>query len=140
VTPETTEPIASSLALAGWIALALGPLAPRAAQAVAGLAVPLVLALIYTGVMLVHFPTAEGGFGSLAEIAALFDDPWLLLAGWVHFLAFDLLIGAWIARKAAREGMAHWLVLPCLFLTLMAGPAGWLALQSLRPLTRKVAA
>jgi hypothetical protein len=140
MTSEIVFSLTSPLAMLGWLALACAPLAPRAAQIAAGLVIPLVLALIYAALMLVHFPTASGGFGSLADVEALFANPWLLLAGWIHFLAFDLLIGAWIARTAAREGMAHGLVLPCLFLTLMAGPAGWLLFQALRPLTRKVPA
>lgn len=140
MTPETIFGLTSPLALTGWVVLAASPLHPRAAQMVAGLAIPVLLGLIYAVLMAVHFPTANGGFGSLAEVAALFSNPWLLLAGWVHFLAFDLLIGAWITRTAAREGVSHWLVLPCLFLTLMAGPAGWLLFLALRPLTRRVPA
>jgi len=31
-------------------------------------------------------------------VAQLFENRWLLLAGWVHYLAFDLFIGAWETR------------------------------------------
>jgi len=50
----------------------------------------------------------------------------LLLAGWVHYLAFDLFIGSWEVEDAAANGIPHWLLLPCLFLTLMVGPVGLL--------------
>ena len=63
----------------------------------------------------------------------------VLLAGWVHYLAFDLLVGAWIVRTARAEGIPHWAVMPCLILTFLFGPAGLLAFAILRfTLTRKV--
>ncbi len=139
MTPESLFALTSPLALAGWIALALSPLSPRVTQMVAT-AVGAALGVLYTGLMLANFPTASGGYGSLADVAALFANPWLLLAGWVQYLAFDLLIGAWIARTAARDGVAHWRVLPCLALTFLFGPAGWLLFQAQRPLTRTVPA
>jgi hypothetical protein len=46
------------------------------------------------------------------------------LAGWIHYLAFDLFVGAWEVRDAQRQGIHHLLVIPCLLATLMAGPAG----------------
>ena len=58
---------------------------------------------------------------------ALFTDPDVALAGWIHYLAFDLFIGAWVLRDARRRGIAHWqvlLIVPFLFLL---GPAGLLA-------------
>ncbi len=54
-----------------------------------------------------HFGGSKGGSGSLAEVSMLFQDPWLLLAGWVHYLAFDLFIGSWEARDAARSGIPY---------------------------------
>ena len=46
---------------------------------------------------------AEGGFGSLADVATLFQKQELLLAGWIHYLAFDLFIGAWEVRDCAAQ-------------------------------------
>jgi Domain of unknown function (DUF4281) len=59
-------------------------------------------------------------------------QPWLLLAGWVHYLCFDLLVGCWEVRDAHGRGVPHLLVMPCLFLTFMFGPAGWLLYQGVR--------
>lgn len=132
MTPDMLFQVANPLALAGWIALALAPLAPRVAPLVAGWAIPLVLAVGYSAVMLGHFAGATGGYGSLPDVMALFDRPWIALAGWVHYLAFDLLIGAWQVRTARAEGIAHGLVLPCLGLTFLFGPAGFLAFAALR--------
>jgi hypothetical protein len=66
----------------------------------------------------VFFPgvsPAEGGFGTLAEVKALFSVDALLLAGWIHYLAFDLFIGAWIVRDSQTHDLRHWVVIPCLF-------------------------
>ena len=77
--------------------------------------------------MLAFWSRAPGGFGSLAEVMALFTMPEIALAGWIHYLAFDLFVGAWEVRTARREGIAFLLVLPCLVLTFLFGPAGFLA-------------
>ena len=63
---------------------------------------------------------------------ALFRDPWIALAGWLHSLAFDVFVGAWAVRTARREGTAFPLVAPCLPLTFLFGPAGLLAFAVLR--------
>jgi hypothetical protein len=62
----------------------------------------------------------------------LFQNKWLLLAGWIHYLAFDLFIGSWQVRDAAKQGISHWLVIPCLALTFMFGPIGLLLYFLLR--------
>ena len=133
--PDTMFQIANPVALIGWLALALSPLAPRITQIVAGLVIPLLMSVLYAGLILANWSTAPGGFGSLAQVMALFTSPPVALAGWVHYLAFDMLIGAWIARTAARNGISHLLVLPCLALTFLFGPIGFLAFSALRALS-----
>ncbi len=136
--PDQLFQLANPLVLLGWLALALSPLAPRAAQVIA-VTVPLILSIAYTGLVLAFWSQAPGGFSSLAEVQALFTDPQIALAGWVHYLAFDLFVGAWIVRTARAEGIAHALVLPCLALTFLFGPAGFLAFAIIRfSLVRKV--
>jgi hypothetical protein len=65
----------------------------------------------------------------------LFSNPWLLLAGWIHYLAFDLLVGSWEARDAHDRGVRHLLVVPCLILTFLFGPIGWLIYLGIRTRT-----
>lgn len=132
MTPDALFQIANPLALVGWIALALSPLAPRAADALAGYAIPLALSVLYTALILVHWTSAEGGYDSLANVMRLFDFPGAALAGWVHFLAFDLFVGGWIARRAREARIPHIAVLPCLALTFLFGPIGLLAFLALR--------
>lgn len=132
MTPDVLFQAANALALVGWLALALGPLAPRAMGLVGGMAVPLVLSGGYAAVVLSHWSAGQGGFDSLASVEQLFKSRWLLLAGWVHYLAFDLLVGAWQLRTARREGIPHLHLLPCLLATFLFGPAGYLLFQLLR--------
>ncbi len=128
---------AGALAMAGWLALAVAPGAPLANWRIAGVAVPAALSALYLVLLAIHAPGAEGGFGSLAEVGALFRTEGVLLAGWVHYLAFDLGIGAWIARRGTREGMNPWLIRLCLPPTFLAGPLGFLLFLGLRAATVK---
>ena len=130
--PHTLFQITSPLAMLGWLALALSPLAPRLADWVAALVIPALLSVAYTALILVHWSDAPGGFDSLANVMALFTNPAVALAGWVHYLAFDLFVGAWITRTARAEAIPHLLILPCLVLTFLFGPAGLLAFLILR--------
>ena len=68
----------------------------------------------------------EGGFGSLQDVMLLFKNESAVLAGWVHYLAFDLLIGRWIATDASSHKISKWFVAPCLVCTFMFGPVGFL--------------
>ncbi len=130
--PDTLFSTASMLAVLGWATLALSPLSPRWSDRIAGLGIPLVLAVGYSALVLAFWSRAPGGFDTLPNVMALFTMPQIALAGWVHYLAFDLLIGAWIARTARDEEISHLLVLPCLVLTFLFGPAGFLAFTALR--------
>jgi hypothetical protein len=130
--PETLFQTANQLALLGWLALFASPFAPRLAATWAGLITPLILSAGYSALILVHWASASGGFGSLPELAQLMDNPWVLLAGWIHYLAFDLLVGAWEVRVARKEAIPHVLLMPCLALTFLLGPAGFLTFQALR--------
>ena len=63
---------------------------------------------------------------------ALFTQPEVALAGWLHYLAFDLFVGAWETRVGREERIPHLLVIPCLLLTFMFGPIGFVAFLALR--------
>ena len=71
-----------------------------------------------------------------AKVRQLFERPGLLAAGWLHYLAFDVFVGTWIAERCAREGRSHAWVVPLLLMTFLFGPLGLLAyalLRSVRP-------
>lgn len=139
MTADQLFQLSSPLALLGWLVLVAAPLAPRIAQVVAAAAIPLLLSLAYAGLILAFWSGAPGGFGTLTEVQTLFTHPHIALAGWLHYLAFDLFLGAWEVRTARAEGIPHWAVLPCLVLTFLFGPAGLLAFAALRfTIARKV--
>lgn len=126
---------ASTLALSGWVILALAiAFRWRALRDwVPGLIIPLILATLYTAIIAIHWWRAEGGFNSLADVGKLFQSDWLLLAGWVHYLAYDLFIGTWIARDAETRRLPRWLLIPVLPLAFLFGPAGlllWIMLRT----------
>src|SRR4051812_402101 len=115
--PEQLFSIVNAVALASWLLLAIWPRGVRARQAVAGFVVPSLLAGVYVVLIATQWSRSEGGFSSLSAVAQLFSNPWLLLAGWIHYLCFDLLIGCWEARDARERGVPHLALLPCLALT-----------------------
>jgi hypothetical protein len=136
--PDLVFRLANGAALLTWVALLASP--SRAAWAatvrrVAGRGVPLALSVLYVVMLATHW-RGEGGFGTLAEVHALFAVPGALVAGWVHYLAFDLFVGSWIAERGAQLQLPHWQLVPVLLLTFMFGPAGLLAFVLLRALVR----
>ncbi|MGE0722847.1 MAG: abscisic acid-deficient protein Aba4 family protein [Alphaproteobacteria bacterium] len=126
---------ANLAAITGWIALGVAAFLPAARPLLwryAGTLLPVALGLAYLGLIAAFWFRSGGGFSSLADVRLLFDMPGLLLAGWIHYLAFDLLVGAWIARQAATAGVPAVLLLPCLGLTFLFGPAGYLLFLAIR--------
>ena len=115
---------ASILVLPGWLLLVLLPRWQYSATLVGAVVIPALLGLLYAGLIVSHIGSTDGGFGSLAEVRALFSNEFLLLAGWIHYLAFDLFIGSWEVRDAQRHGVHHLAVIPCLVLTFLFGPVG----------------
>jgi hypothetical protein len=134
MTADQTFDVLNLVAMGAWVLLALSPWLPRVTATVTGKVVPAFLAAVYVVLVAANFGGSEGGFSSLAGVALLFSEPWILLAGWTHYLAFDLLVGNWEMRDARTRGIAYALVLPCLVLTFLFGPAGWLLYAIIRRL------
>jgi hypothetical protein len=126
--PDQIFAIANPLAALSWLLLIV---APKRAALVTGLAVPATFAVLYSALIAASWGGSDGGFSSLAAVAQLFGNRWLLLAGWVHYLCFDLLVGTWEVHDAQSRGVPHLLVIPCLILTFLFGPAGWLLYKGL---------
>lgn len=138
---ETIFTIANVWAMIGWLALAFAPRKPQVLALILYLSVFL-LCLAYAillGMLLGGWTDAgsasAGSFTTLAGVMALFSGQAAMLLGWVHYLAFDLFVGMWIARDADQKGFGRAVQWPVLFLTLMAGPLGlliWLIVRDRR--------
>ena len=132
MTAEQIFAISNSIALIGWLVLIVAGRKAWAPTLVSGAILPVLLGLLYTGLIALHWGGAEGGFGTLADVRALFANEWLLLAGWVHYLSFDLFIGSWEVREAQRHGISHLVTIPALILTFLFGPIGLLLFFAIR--------
>ena len=123
---------ASILAMIGWLILLASPFYPKRVNQISGFFIPLILSVGYVTLLALSRNNEGGGFDSLANVMTLFSNPEAMLAGWVHYLAFDLFIGAWICRTARADHIVFWLVIPCLALTFLFGPLGLLIFLALR--------
>lgn len=124
--------IANLTAMVGWLLIAILPRWKYTRIVVLSGGIPLLLGVAYTVLIVMFFGKAEGGFDSLENVMKLFTNEWAVLAGWIHYLAFDLFVGSWEVRDAERRGVNHLMVIPCLVFTFLFGPVGLLGYMILR--------
>jgi hypothetical protein len=125
--------------LPAWLLLVVLPRHKITQLVVHAVWIPCLLAIAYIWAFATGPTAAEGaGFASLQGVMLLFQSPMAVLAGWVHYLAFDLFVGAWQVRDAKRQGIHHGLVIPCLVATLMLGPIGLMMYALLRLALKRV--
>lgn len=108
-----------------WLLLAFLPNAGITRILVHSVVPPVILGITY--VWLYQTAAGSGTTGDVTSLDGLMQfltDRRAVLAGWIHYLVFDLFIGAWMARDARRRGMWYPVVVPCLFLTFLMGPGG----------------
>jgi Domain of unknown function (DUF4281) len=124
--------LASTLALLGWILLLAFHRTMWIAKVLTGTLIAF-FAVLYTWLVVTNLGSfSMDSFNSLDSIAALFQSKAALLAGWIHYLAFDLFTGIYIVTDARKQGISFWVLLPCLFFTFMFGPFGLLVYLLLR--------
>jgi hypothetical protein len=132
MTPDSLFSLASAAVLPGWLALACAPLA-RARMVLVARVIAVLLAGLYVTLLVTGLagdgPPKGASFNSLEGVRLLLSSPQALLAGWVHYLVFDLWVGSW---EAEDNSLPHWLLLPCLALTILAGPTGLLLYHLLK--------
>jgi len=119
--------VVGQIALVGWILLVFFPRAKITKWIVHGFYLQVILALFYIGLMIAGWGSfQEGGFDTLANVQKLFMNPMTVLAGWIHYLVFDLFVGTWIARDWEALGKKPIYTVPALILTFLLGPVGFL--------------
>lgn len=137
---ETFFQFTNTLALAAWIALVLFPGRKLVSGVLCAVAIPGFLALAYAAVIawkLASNGLPPGDVMTLTGLREVFSDDWVFAAAWTHYLVFDMVVGAWIARDSVKLGIPWLLRTVALVLTFLAGPVGFLVHIVGRGLLRK---
>lgn len=133
--------IVNAVVLPGWLLLVFAPRWKWTTSLITSVLIPFVLGLVYIALLVANWPVllSAGTFMHLSDVGKLFANEYCLLAGWVHYLAFDLVVGTWEVRDAKQVGLPHWAILPCLVLSFLLGPTGLVCYLLLRwTMTRRV--
>ena len=128
MTPSQVFSYAGMIVMPMWILLIVLPKWKVTRFLIDSKIVPLILAVVYA-IYIVKGILILGGmmdFGSLKSVMSLFTEENAVLAGWIHYLAFDLHIGMWMINQNKTIGIHQILMAPCLFATFMFGPVGFL--------------
>ncbi|HJS56249.1 MAG TPA: ABA4-like family protein [Chitinophagaceae bacterium] len=127
MSPDSVFQTCNAIAMAGWlILLIISPFWSSFDKFLIGVVITL-FAIVYAWLIFQVFrPEDLQKFGSLDGVMELFTNKTAVTAGWVHYLAFDLLTGTWIKMNARKYGIHHLILIPCLLLTFMLGPIGLL--------------
>lgn len=125
----------SNLSLVSWITMILFPRWSKTPQL--ALVAPVLLSMLY-GVAIVHvlrYPppgASAADFSSLAGLVNAFSNPDGVFAGWLHYCVTDPLVGLAISLDAKRLKVGRVFLVPCLLLTLLFGPLGFLSWMVVR--------
>ncbi len=123
--------LVNALVLPAWLSLVFFP--KKKWRQLVVYTIALLMALVYA----VYVVSGLGqfnpeAFSTLAGIKALFATDQAVLAGWIHYLVFDLLVGNWLLQQSQKHGISHAFMLPCLLLCFMFGPVGFIAYTLVR--------
>ena len=128
--------LANLFVLIGWILIIFAP-HWKMTQNITLNGVVLILSFVYLSIFITILPEfSADSFSSLENVKALFQNDMAVTLGWVHYLAFDLFVGAYIVRKGQEIGMPRWQYTLCLPFTFIAGPVGFVIFSILRQFKR----
>ena len=132
---ENLFAIANMAALLAWASLIFLPRWPRLLQLLL-YGVVGALCTAYAAFIFAFFFRAEGGFGTLSAVKQLFASDPVALAGWLHYLAFDLFAGLWIVERFDAAGIWRPVQTPVLIATFLFGPLGLIIAYALLAMPR----
>jgi len=126
MTPDLLYTILNTGILPAWILLVFFPHWKGTQKIIHAIWIPCLLGIFYAWLLFTddNPETVNADFSTLQGMMSLLSSPQAFLAGWVHYLIFDLFVGAWIVRDAKRQGIKHLMIVPCILFTLMLGPLG----------------
>ena len=138
MSPDSVFQTCSTIAMVGWIVLLIiSPFWSSFDKFLIGIIITL-FAIVYAWLIFQVFTPGDfQKFGSLNGVMELFTAKTAVTAGWVHYLAFDLLTGIWIKKNAQKYNIHHLILIPCLLLTFMLGPIGLLLYLLVRSIKTK---
>ena len=124
--PSSIFSFANSFVLLGWILLIFLP-KWKHTQTIILSGIVLLFSILYAYLLLKDIATFNmDSFSTLANVKSLFQNDNAVAMGWIHYLAFDLFVGAYIVKKSQQLQISRWfytLTLPFIF---MFGPVGYL--------------
>ncbi len=116
----------NSFVLLGWVLLIFLP-KWKHTQTIILNGMIVLFALIYSFLLLKDIGSfSVDSFSTLANVKALFQNDNAVAMGWIHYLAFDLFVGAYIVKKSQQLQISRWLYTLPLPFTFMFGPVGYL--------------
>jgi hypothetical protein len=122
VEPDLVFNVLNAVVMPWWVLWLLAPRSRWSRRAASHGGVFLVLCGVYA--VLICWAISSGGLGGGLGFDALragLSTPQGFLAGWTHYLVFDLFVGAWIVRESERLEVEP---RPFLVFGLMLGPVG----------------
>jgi len=127
----------NTFAFLSWIPLIAAPYNPRIRNALFGISVVL-LAALYALLFARFFdPSSMRSFSTLDGLMSLFSSKEAVLVGWIHYLAFDLLTGLYVAQNAQKNALNPWIIRPLFLFIFMAGPIGFLLYTLVRTIVKR---
>lgn len=128
MTPDAVFQFANTLVLPQWLLMIVAPRWWVTQRLIQSYLIPVSLAVIYITYLFSGGPVDFSAFGSLSGVRNLFahGGDGVMLAGWVHYLAFDLVAGTFVLRDAQQKAIPHGLIILPLFFCFMLGPVGLL--------------
>ena len=138
MSPDSIFQTCSTIVMAGWLVLLIiSPFWSSFDKFLIGIIITL-LAIVYAWLIFQVFTPGDfEKFSSLNGVMELFTDKTAVTAGWIHYLAIDLLTGIWIKKNAQKYNIHHLIVLPCLLVTFMLAPIGLLLYLLVRSIKTK---
>ena len=128
MTPEAVFKLASTLVLPQWLLMIFAPRWILTKWLMNSYLIPVFMGVIYIIYLFGGGMIDFDAFGSLPGVKNLFANggDGVMLAGWVHYLAFDLVAGTFVLRDSQEKNIPHLLIVLPLFFCFMLGPIGFL--------------
>lgn len=138
MTPSQVFSIAGAITFPMWILMVTIPNWKVTQFLMQKRVIPIILSILYFFYVVQElFSSGMMDFGTLASVMKIFTKESAVLAGWLHYLAFDLLIGIWMLEQNKTIQISSLVMLPCLLGTFMFGPFGFLLFTIIKTIKTK---